>query len=72
MFLWGALKPSDIVRAAHALADIAAERRVAGAEREALPADRPMAKARTEHERLSPTEAAATAQRETAQNQNLS
>ena len=72
MFLWGALKPSDIVRAAHALADIAAERRVAGTEREALPADRPIGKARTEHERLSPTEAAATAQRKTAQNQNLS
>ena len=56
MFLWGSLKPTDIVRAAHALADIAAERRAAKAEKLSLPADRPLGSDYNEQGRLTPVE----------------
>ena len=72
MFLWGALKPTDIVRAAHALADIAAERRAARAEKQAPPADRPMGSDHVEQGRPTPTESETTALRKTLQNQDLS
>ena len=72
MFLWGALKPTDIVRAAHALADIAEERRAAKSEKQAPPADRPMGSDHVEQDRLTPTEGETAALRKTLRNQNLS
>lgn len=72
MFLWGALKPSDIVRAAGAFADIVEERRAARAEKQAPPADRPMVSGHIEQGRLTPTEGATTALHKTLQKQNLS
>jgi|GEM_PF-5109566 len=72
MFLWGALKPSDIVRAARAFADIAEERRAVRAEKRAPAAARPVGSGDVEQGRRSPTEGATTAQRKTLQDQNLS
>ena len=72
MFLWGALKPSDIIRAARAFADIVEERRAVGAEKQVPPAARPMGSGDVEQDRLTPTEGATTALRKTFQDQNLS
>ena len=72
MFLWGSLKPTDIVRAAHALADIAEERRAAKAEKHAPPANRPMDSDHVEQGRLTPTEGETAALRKPFQDQNLS
>lgn len=72
MFLWGALKPSDIVRAARAFADIAEERRAVRAEKRAPAAARPVGSGDVEQGRLTPTEGATTALRKTLQDQNLS
>lgn len=43
MFLWSALKASDIVRAANALADITEERKAAAAQLQTTPEDPPLA-----------------------------
>ena len=72
MFLWGALKPSDIIRAARAFADIVEERRADRAGKQAPPADRPMGSGHVEQGRLTPSEGTATALRETLQKPNLS
>ncbi len=68
MFLWGGLKATDIVRAAHALADIVEERRVAKVQEQAAPT----AGNSTRQHRPSPAKEAPTALHNTVQSRSRS
>lgn len=72
MFLWGGLKATDIVRAAHALADIVEERRVAQVQEQAVPTDPPTAGNSTRPHRPSPAKGAPTALHNTVESRSRS